>query len=1457
MKKLLFSISIIFFSVFFNLSLADKGKDKLFEKDHIEEMTFFKKWSYYIAILKTNKVKTETNGNHLWKSLLESNSVMCETPGAPVNVTATATGPTTASLDWSPGTPSGSPTVTYYWVVGTSSSVVYGSGIAQGSTTGLWAGATGLTPGTTYYLRVYASTSCNNTYSGYGTSYAFTTSGGYICTTPGAPVNVTATGTGPTTASLDWSPGTPSGSPTVTYYWVVGTIPNVSYNNGVVQGVTTGTWASANGLMPGINYYLRVYAVSSCNNIGSAYGTSNTFTTSGYPGCTTPGAPVNVTATVTGPTTVGLDWSPGTPAGSPTVTYYWVVGTSSSVAYGSGVAQGSTTGLWAGATGLTPGTTYYLRVYASTSCNNTNSGYGTSYAFTTSGYPGCTTPGAPVNVTATATGPTTASLDWSPGTPAGSPTVTYYWVVGTSSSVTYGSGVAQGSTTGLWAGVTGLSQGVTYYLRVYASTNCNNSNSEYGTSYAFSTNCNCITPGSPLNLTATPTGSNTASLDWSPGTPVGTPIVTYYWVVGTSSSVVYGSGVAQGSTTGTWASATGLFPGTTYYLRVFATSDCNNSNSGYSTSYAFITSGYGGCSTPGTPISVTATATGPNTASLEWAAGNPSGSPVVTYYWVLGTSSSVTYGNGVVQGITTGTWAGATGLSPGTTYYLRVFASTSCNNSNSGYGTSYGFTTSGYNGCTTPGAPVNVTATATGPTTASLDWSPGTPAGSPTVTYYWVVGTSSSVTYGNGVAQGSTTGLWAVATGLSPCTIYYLRVFSSSSCNNSISEYGTSYSFYTIGSTICATPGAPVNVTATATGPTTASLDWSPGTPAGSPTVTYYWVVGTSSSVTYGSGVAQGSTAGLWAGATGLTPGTTFYLRVYASTSCNNTNSGYGSSYAFTTSGGYICTTPGTPVNVTATPTSSTTASLDWSPGTPVGSATVRYYWVVGTSSSVTYGNGVAQGSTTGLWAGATGLTAGTTYYLRVYASTSCNNTNSGYGSSYAFTTSGYPGCSTPGTQSSTITFPLVSTQQFTVNWTTGNGSRRVVKINTVNNFTPPANGTDPTANSNYIGYGEQVVYNGNGNSVTVTGLSPNTTYWIRIYEANCNGTSSVYNTNPGSNNPISQQTRTVLPSIQSFAASNVILNGNTIVEINPIFFTNQLYAEHPPIDIFIQGNNKTRFTLNASYAEGFSFQLVDQLTIVTDGTIAINPAVYGQLGPVTSTSVNSMYMDYIHPENVTISPYLSLRIRLLFEGGLVGMSIPVHIHAAQGSLPVDLVDVQAKYDEKKDINELSWITKSEVNNDYFDIERSFENFDFENIGRVEGSGNSNSTIDYVFNDENIQKDGNYTYRLRQVDLNGREIYSKSATVKVSRAQSIKTGIFPNPASELITCYAEVYEGAKVNIEIFNSLGQKVGQNIESGSLNERIISRQIDSKVFGRGIFTVVFDIDGIRYNHKLIIIE
>ena len=85
-----------------------------------------------------------------------------------------------------------------------------------------------------------------------------------------------------------------------------------------------------------------------------------------------------------------------------------------------------------------------------------------------------------------------------------------------------------------------------------------------------------------------------------------------------------------------------------------------------------------------------------------------------------------------------------------------------------------------------------------------------------------------------------------------------------------------------------------------------------------------------------------------------------------------------------------------------------------------------------------------------------------------------------------------------------------VATTNVTINWTNGDGEKRIVVIREANPVTfVPVDGTTYTANSNFtdginVGTNEKVVYNGNGSTVDVTGLIPGTLYYVTIYEYNC-----------------------------------------------------------------------------------------------------------------------------------------------------------------------------------------------------------------------------------------------------------------------------------------------------------------------------------------------------------------
>jgi hypothetical protein len=91
----------------------------------------------------------------------------------------------------------------------------------------------------------------------------------------------------------------------------------------------------------------------------------------------------------------------------------------------------------------------------------------------------------------------------------------------------------------------------------------------------------------------------------------------------------------------------------------------------------------------------------------------------------------------------------------------------------------------------------------------------------------------------------------------------------------------------------------------------------------------------------------------------------------------------------------------------------------------------------------------------------------------------------------------------------------------------------------------------------------------------------------------------------------------------------------------------------------------------------------------------------------------------------------------------------------------------------------LNWTTQSEINNDYFNVERSSDGLDFHAIGRINGNGTTNEQQDYQFIDEQTLSGINY-YRLKQVDFNSAsEIHPITSVVCKDNDDDIV--IFPNP----------------------------------------------------------------------------
>jgi hypothetical protein len=140
--------------------------------------------------------------------------------------------------------------------------------------------------------------------------------------------------------------------------------------------------------------------------------------------------------------------------------------------------------------------------------------------------------------------------------------------------------------------------------------------------------------------------------------------------------------------------------------------------------------------------------------------------------------------------------------------------------------------------------------------------------------------------------------------------------------------------------------------------------------------------------------------------------------------------------------------------------------------------------------------------------------------------------------------------------------------------------------------------------------------------------------------------------------------------------------------------------------------------------------------------------------------------------------------------------------------LPVELSTLSAKAEE--DNVTLFWKTANEVNNYGFDIERKYGSDNWEKIGFVQGSGNSNISHDYSFTDRSPIS-GKITYRLKQLDNDGSSKYYDEVSVQFNSTLQFKLlQNTPNPFNPITAIKYQLAQNTFVTIKIYDNLGREV-----------------------------------------------
>ncbi|MGD0354778.1 MAG: fibronectin type III domain-containing protein [Dehalococcoidia bacterium] len=761
----------------------------------------------------------QNSGGMTWA--LSSSSFTTSAPAPPPVTTPTITDSTGASnITTTAATLNGNltsdggaaSTVSVYWGTtdGGTTAASWSGNVAVGtqSVGAFTANLTGLTASTTYYYRCYASNSAGSAWA--PTSASFTTSAPAppAVTTPTITDSTGASNITATAARLDGElTATGNENPTVHVYWGPAdggtTAANWAHDLNLGAKGASFFYTDITGLTAGTTYY---YSCMAQNSGGISWASSSaSFTTSAPapapPAVTTPTITDSTGAsniTTTAATLNGNLTSDGGAAS--TVSVYWGTtdGGTTAASWSGNVAVGtqSVGAFTASLTGLTSGTTYYYRCYAS---NSAGSAWAPASASFTTSAPARSSVTTPSGLSATPVSATQINLSWTDN----SNNETGFKIERKTGAGVFAQIATVGANVTTYSNSTGLVANTTYTYRVryYQGTTLNSdySNEAYATT---------LPPPPPVPVLVAPAvGSVISTLTPTLAWNTASGAASYGVQVSTSptfaTTVVNQSGLSSTQ----YAIASGLSWNTLYYWRANDTNS-SGSSSAWSAAWVFVTAAG---PPPAAPSNLTATVVSSSQINLSWQdnSNNETGFAIERKTGAGGTYAQIATVGANVTGYN------STLLSASTLYYYRVRAYNA--NGNSGYSNEAYATTLP----PPPPAPVLV-APAVGSVistlTPTLAWNTASGAAS------YGVQLSTSATFATTVVNqsGLSSTQYAVASGLSWNTPYYWRANVTNSSGSS-SAWSAAWVFITAAGP---PPAAPSNLTATVVSSSQINLSW-------------------------------------------------------------------------------------------------------------------------------------------------------------------------------------------------------------------------------------------------------------------------------------------------------------------------------------------------------------------------------------------------------------------------------------------------------------------------------------------------------------------------------------------------------------------------------------------------------------------------------------------------------
>jgi len=280
---------------------------------------------------------------------------------------------------------------------------------------------------------------------------------------------------------------------------------------------------------------------------------------------------------------------------------------------------------------------------------------------------------------------------------------------------------------------------------------------------------------------------------------------------------------------------------------------------------------------------------------------------------------------------------------------------------------------------------------------------------------------------------------------------------------------------------------------------------------------------------------------------------------------------------------------------------------------------------------------------------------------------------------------------------------------------------------------------------------------------------------------------------------------------------------------------SNDQYLVTPQIQNVQSGDSIVFWVQVPGYTLGYAENL--DILISTTGTAVGDFNVIVDTLRWSETSVDSLWTRYAY--NLTDYVPAGSDIYVAFREWVSdnfneGAAVLLDLVSASMFIPVELVSFNASVSGNEVV--LTWLTASETNNRGFEVQRKSDG-EYQTISFVEGFGTTTNSQSYSYTDKNLQP-GSYTYKLKQIDLDGTFEYSNEVEVDFAVPSEFSLmQNYPNPFNPVTRISFTLPVESRLILKVYNLLGEEVRTLIDD-MINEGYHNIDFDASTLNSGIY-------------------